>query len=94
MQGQREHEELKQRVIDSLPEGFKNHLHDNLVYYHLEIMARTGSMDVGKLLVDVLDSRKEIIDKFHKYIEIGPPPVYFVGTKEMIEKIKSEHKEK
>ena len=91
MQDDREREELRQTIIDSLPEGFKKYLYDNLVHFHLERMVSTGSLNLGEFLVHLLDNRQQIMDSYKELIEKGHPPVYIVGSQEMIDKLKAEN---
>jgi len=86
-------EECKKLIIDSLPQGFKKYLNDPLVYHYVETMARRGTLNVGNLLVAVLQSREEIMEKFKHHLAWGTPQ-YFVGTQEMIDKLKAEHEAK
>lgn len=86
-------QEFKELIIDSLPPGFKKHINDPLVYYYLESMASIGTMDLGNLLLAVLESRAEIIERFKSYISHGMPQ-YFVGTQEQIDRLKEQHETK
>jgi len=87
-------ESTKQLIIDYLPDGFKKFLNDPLVYHYLEVMAMQGNLNIGNMLVAVLESRLEIQEKFKEYIECGAPPQYIIATEERIEQLKKEYESK
>lgn len=87
-------EVIKNLIIDSLPSGFKRYLHDPLVYFYLENMAKKGTLNTGSMLVAILESREDIMAKFKNHIAYSPPPQYIVGTQEMIDKLKFDNENK
>jgi hypothetical protein len=81
----------KQEVLEKFPPEFREMLQKSVLANHAYmLLVHARDVDPYAVLFEVIKHADRIHDQFKKYIEVGPPPQYIVGTQEMIDKLKKD----
>lgn len=82
----------KQEVLEKFPPEFRELLQkSDIANQAYNLLVHAENIDPYKVLFEVIKHAEDITKKFKNYIAVGPAPQYFVGSQEMIDKLKKDH---